>query len=124
MSKSLAATARVESSIATPSASEVDAVVRNAAFSIGAGIFFIGFAEAGFFPGVVLFLTYWFPVTHRGRIMALFMTGLAIPGVVGGPVCGAIMQYLDGNAGLAGWQWLMIATGLPCLLVGVVSTCC
>jgi sugar phosphate permease len=81
--------------------------------------FFIGFAEAGFFPGVVLFLTYWFPVTHRGRIMALFMTGLAVSGVVGGPVCGAIMQYLDGHAGFAGWQWLMMATGLPCLLVAV-----
>lgn len=81
--------------------------------------FFIGFAEAGFFPGVVLFLTYWFPATHRGRIMALFMTGLAISGVIGGPLCGAIMQYLDGVAGIAGWQWLMTTTGLPCLLVGI-----
>lgn len=81
--------------------------------------FFIGFAEAGFFPGVVLFMTYWFPPSHRGRMMALFMTGLAISGVVGGPVCGAIMQFLEGYAGLAGWQWLMIATGLPCLAVGM-----
>ncbi len=81
--------------------------------------FFIGFAEAGFFPGVVLFLTYWFPATHRGRIMALFMTGLAVSGVIGGPVCGAIMQYLDGVAGVAGWRWLMITTGSPCLLVGI-----
>ncbi|KAA8554046.1 MULTISPECIES: MFS transporter [Pseudomonas] len=81
--------------------------------------FFIGFAEAGFFPGVVLFMTYWFPPSHRGRMMALFMTGLAISGVIGGPVCGAIMEFLEGYAGLAGWQWLMIATGLPCLLVGV-----
>ncbi len=68
---------------------------------------------------MVLFLTYWFPATHRGRIMALFMTGLAVSGVIGGPVCGAIMQYLDGARGLAGWQWLMITTGLPCLLVGI-----
>ena len=45
------------------------------------------------------------------------MTGLAVSGVIGGPVCGAIMQYLDGARGLAGWQWLMITTGLPCLLV-------
>lgn len=81
--------------------------------------FFIGFAEAGFFPGVVLFLTYWFPPSHRGRIMAVFMTGLAISGVIGGPLCGAIMEFLNGYAGLAGWQWLMIATGLPCLVVGV-----
>lgn len=81
--------------------------------------FLIGFAEAGFFPGVVLFMTYWFPASHRGRMMALFMTGLAISGVVGGPLCGAIMEFLDGSVGLAGWQWLMIATGAPCLLVGV-----
>ncbi len=81
--------------------------------------FFIGFAEAGFFPGVVLFMTYWFPLSHRGRMMALFMTGLALSGVVGGPVCGAIMEFLDGYGQLAGWQWLMITTGLPSLLVGV-----
>lgn len=79
--------------------------------------FFIGFAEAGFFPGVVLFMTYWFPASHRGRIMALFMAGLAVSGVIGGPVCGAIIEYLDGYAGLAGWQWLMITTGLPCLII-------
>lgn len=81
--------------------------------------FFIGFAEAGFFPGVVLFMTYWFPLSHRGRMMALFMAGLALSGVIGGPICGAIMEFLDGHAQLAGWQWLMIATGLPSLLVGV-----
>ena len=80
--------------------------------------FFIGFAEAGFFPGVVLFMTYWFPLSHRGRMMAVFMAALAISGVIGGPICGAIMQYLDGVSGLAGWQWLMIATGLPCVAVG------
>lgn len=81
--------------------------------------FFIGFAEAGFFPGVVLFMTYWFPLSHRGRMMALFMSGLALSGVIGGPVCGAIMEFLDGYGQLAGWQWLMVVTGLPSLLVGV-----
>mgnify|MGYP002345364715 CR=1 FL=1 len=80
--------------------------------------FFIGFAEAGFFPGIVLFMTYWFPLSHRGRMMAIFMAALAVSGVIGGPVCGAIMQYLGGAGGLAGWQWLMIATGLPAVLVG------
>lgn len=80
--------------------------------------FLIGFAEAGFFPGIVLFMTYWFPVSHRGRMMAVFMMALAISGVIGGPVCGAIIEYLDGRSGLAGWQWLMIATGLPCMVVG------
>lgn len=81
--------------------------------------FLIGFAEAGFFPGVVLFLTYWFPVSHRGRIMSWFMAALAISGVVGGPICGTIMEFLDGALGLAGWQWLLISTGLPCILVAV-----
>ena len=81
--------------------------------------FFIGFAEAGFFPGIVLFMTYWFPPSHRGRMMAVFMAALAISGVIGGPICGAIMQFFDGVSGMAGWQWLMIATGLPCVLVGV-----
>ena len=79
--------------------------------------FFIGFAEAGFFPGVVLFITYWFPVSHRGRIMAVFMAGLAVSGIIGGPICGAIIQYMDGYAGLAGWQWLMITTGFPCIII-------
>ncbi|MBA5640059.1 MFS transporter [Duganella sp. LX20W] len=79
--------------------------------------FLIGFAEAGFFPGVVLFLTYWFPLSHRGRIMSWFMAALAISGVIGGPICGAIMEFLDGAHGLAGWQWLLVSTGLPCILV-------
>ena len=79
--------------------------------------FFIGFAEAGFFPGVVLFITYWFPASHRGRIMAVFMAGLAVSGIIGGPICGAIIQYMDGYAGLAGWQWLMITTGFPCVII-------
>lgn len=79
--------------------------------------FFIGFAEAGFFPGIVLFMTYWFPASHRGRMMALFMTGIAVSGLIGGPLCGAIIEYLDGYAGFAGWQWLMITTGLPTFIV-------
>lgn len=81
--------------------------------------FLIGFAEAGFFPGIVLFMTYWFPASHRGRMMAVFMVALAVSGVVGGPLCGAIIEYLDGVGQLAGWQWLMIATGAPCLAIGV-----
>lgn len=81
--------------------------------------FLIGFAEAGFFPGIVLYLTYWFPTSHRGRIMALFMASLAISGILGGPFSGAVMQYLDGVYSLQGWQWLMLLTGLPCLVLAV-----
>lgn len=62
-------------------------------------------------------MTYWFPASHRGRMMALFMTGIAVSGLIGGPLCGAIIEYLDGYAGFAGWQWLMITTGLPTFIV-------
>ena len=82
--------------------------------------FLIGFAEAGFFPGIVLYLTYWFPATHRGRIMALFMSSLAISGILGGPFSGAVMEWFDGLWNLVGWQWLMILTGLPCVVLAVV----
>jgi MFS family permease len=81
--------------------------------------FLIGFAESGFFPGAVLFFSYWVPASHRGRVMAMFMSALAISGVIGGPICGTIMGYLHGVSGLAGWQWLMIATGVPCVAVAV-----
>jgi len=81
--------------------------------------FFIGFAEAGFFPGIVLFMTYWFPASHRGRMMAIFMTALALSGVIGGPICGAVLEFMGGVGKLEGWSWLMIATGLPAAVVGV-----
>lgn len=81
--------------------------------------FFIGFAEAGFFPGIVLFMTYWFPPSHRGRMMAVFMTALALSGILGGPVCGAILEFMGGVGNMAGWRWLMIVTGLPAAVVGV-----
>jgi sugar phosphate permease len=81
--------------------------------------FMIGFAEAGFFPGIVLYLTYWIPPAYRGRIMALFMSSLAVSGILGGPFSGAVMQWLDGAWGLVGWQWLMLLTGLPCVLLAV-----
>lgn len=81
--------------------------------------FLIGFAEAGFFPGIVLYLTYWIPPMHRGRIMALFMSSLALSGILGGPFSGAVMEYLEGIGGLLGWQWLMILTGVPCVFLAV-----
>ncbi len=81
--------------------------------------FFIGFAEAGFFPGIVLFMTYWFPASHRGRMMAIFMTALALSGVIGGPICGAVLELMGGVGNLEGWSWLMIVTGLPAAVVGV-----
>jgi sugar phosphate permease len=82
--------------------------------------FFLGIAEAGFFPGIILYLTYWFPSQRRGRITALFMTGIALAGVIGGPLSGYIMKVFDGINGLAGWQWMFLIEGLPSVLLGMV----
>ncbi len=82
--------------------------------------FLLGVAEAGFFPGMLLYLTYWYPVEERGRAVARFMTATAIAGVIGGPASGALLR-LDGLAGLAGWQWLFLAEGLPAIVLGFVT---
>ncbi|TWI60428.1 D-galactonate transporter [Pseudoduganella lurida] len=81
--------------------------------------FLLGVAEAGFFPGVVLYLTYWYPAHRRARIVALFMSGVAIAGVVGGPLSGAIMTAFAGTAGLHGWQWLFVLEGIPSVVLGI-----
>lgn len=81
--------------------------------------FFLGVFEAGFFPGVILYLTYWFPIARRGKVVALFMTAIALAGVIGGPLSGWIMQAFNGMNGMAGWQWLFLLEGLPSVLVGV-----
>jgi len=80
--------------------------------------FLLGVAEAGFFPGVVLYLTYWFPAAYRARVNGLFMTSFAIAGAVGGPIAGAIMNGMQGVGHFANWQWLFILEGIPSLLAG------
>jgi MFS family permease len=80
----------------------------------------LGIAEAGFFPGIVLYLTFWFPARERARAMAVFMMASALAGVIGNPISGAVMQFLDGVAGLKGWQWVFLAEGLPSVLLGFV----
>ncbi|WP_211443880.1 MFS transporter [Collimonas humicola] len=82
--------------------------------------FLLGVAEAGFFPGVILYLTYWYPAHRRGKMTALFMTGVPVSGVIGGPLSGWIMKALPGVHGLAGWQWMFILEAIPSLLLGVV----
>jgi MFS family permease len=82
--------------------------------------FLLGAAEAGFFPGVILFLTYWFPAQRRALMVAWFMTGIAVSNIIGSPVSGAILQYFDGAGGLRGWQWLFLLEGIPSLVMGVV----
>jgi ACS family tartrate transporter-like MFS transporter len=81
--------------------------------------FLLGVAEAGFFPGMILYLTYWFPARERARGVALFMTAVPIAGVIGSPLSGALLT-LDGLAGLAGWQILFLVEGLPAVILGFV----
>ncbi|MCU6499149.1 MFS transporter [Rugamonas sp. A1-17] len=82
--------------------------------------FFTGVAEAGFFPGMVLYFTHWFPAQKRGQVMALFMSAIPISGLVGGPLSGWMLQHFSaGQAGMAGWQWLFLLQGLPTVILGV-----
>ncbi|MBP1205980.1 D-galactonate transporter [Duganella sp. 1411] len=81
--------------------------------------FLLGAAEAGFFPGIILYLTYWYPAHRRARMVALFMSGVAVAGVVGGPLSGWIMKTFAGQHGLSGWQWLFLLEGVPSMLIGV-----
>ena len=83
--------------------------------------FLLGVFEAGFFPGIILYLTYWYPSQRRGQMIAIFMAATTVAGVIAGPLCGGLMKYLDGAHGLAGWQWLFIVQGLPASLLGIVA---
>ena len=82
--------------------------------------FLLGVAEAGFFPGIILYLSQWFPAERRGRVTALFMTALPMSGVIGSPASGWILQTFAGVNGWAGWQWLFLLEGIPTVLVGIV----
>ncbi|MCP5145953.1 MAG: MFS transporter [Gammaproteobacteria bacterium] len=83
--------------------------------------FLLGAAEAGLFPGILLYMTYWVPASRRARFTALFMASIPISGTIGGPVAGTVMQSFDGVMGMHGWQWLFIIEGLPAVLTGVVA---
>ncbi|HEX9199520.1 MAG TPA: MFS transporter, partial [Acidobacteriaceae bacterium] len=77
-------------------------------------------AESGYFPGMILYLTYWFPSHRRAHMVAILLAGSALSGIVGGPISGYIMHYLAGILHLAGWQWLFILEALPAIVFGVV----
>jgi MFS family permease len=81
--------------------------------------FLLGVAEAGFFPGVLFYLTRWSPMERRARLIALFMLSVPVSGLLSGLISGAIMNSMDGVASLSGWQWLFIIEGLPSVLIGV-----
>ena len=82
--------------------------------------FILGVAEAGFFPGVILYWTYWFPARYRARIISRFMLAIPLSFGVGGPISTGIMAALNGVGGLKGWQWLFIAEGIPAVLLPIV----
>ncbi|AKM29227.1 MFS transporter [Pandoraea faecigallinarum] len=83
--------------------------------------FLLGVAEAGFFPGIVLYLSSWFPSNKRSQIIALFMVAIPVSGAIGGPLSGWIMQHFGGMHGYSGWQWLFLIEGIASLLVGVAA---
>jgi ACS family tartrate transporter-like MFS transporter len=82
--------------------------------------FLLGLAEAGFFPGIILYLSYWFPANHRSAVTAMFMAAAPVAGLIGSPVSGALMQ-LNGLLGLRGWQWLFLIEGIPALVLGFIT---
>jgi len=82
--------------------------------------FLLGAFEAGFFPGVILYFTYWYPSARRGRAIAIFMTATALAGVIVGPLNGALMKFGEGFMGMHGWQWMFIANGVPCLVIALM----
>ncbi|MNO73686.1 putative tartrate transporter [compost metagenome] len=81
--------------------------------------FLLGVAEAGFFPGVILYLTYWFPPALRARITAVFLMAAMIAGIVSGPLAGTIMSHFHGWLGLRDWQVLFVLEGVPAMLLGL-----
>ena len=82
--------------------------------------FLLGAAEAGFFPGVILYLTYWFPSSYRAKIVGIFMVAIPAAGLIGSPISGAVLG-LDGVLGLGGWQWVFIIEAIPAIAMGVLS---
>ena len=82
--------------------------------------FLLGVAEAGFFPGIILYLTYWYPSHRRGRVTSLFMTGIPLAGVLGGPVSGWILKDWDNVYGWHGWQWMFLFEAVPAIVMGCV----
>ncbi|MDB5653214.1 MAG: putative transport protein superfamily, partial [Tardiphaga sp.] len=82
--------------------------------------FLLGIAEAGFFPGIILYLTYWYPAEYRARFLAAFAVAVPVSTVIGAPVSGMLLG-LDGVMGIKGWQWLFMIEGIPSVVLGIVT---
>lgn len=83
--------------------------------------FLLGVAEAGFIPGILLYLTYWYPAQRRGRITAIFLTAIPMASIFGGPLSGWILNAVSGAQGLSGWQWLFVLETIPSMILGIVT---
>src|SRR4051795_2385652 len=82
--------------------------------------FLLGMAEAGFFPGMILYLSYWFPARERAKAVGVFMSAIAISYAIGAPISGGVMSLMGGVAGLEDWQWLFLLEAIPAIVAGVV----
>ena len=80
--------------------------------------FLLGVAEAGFYPGIILYITYWFPAHRRGKILTIFISAIPISSLIGNPLSGLLMHNFNGLAGLAGWQWVFVVEALPAIILG------
>jgi ACS family tartrate transporter-like MFS transporter len=82
--------------------------------------FLLGVCEAGFFPGMILYFTYWFPARYRGRVVGWFMTAIPVAIFLGGPISTSLLVGLDGLLGFAGWRWLFLCEAVPAVILGVI----
>jgi ACS family tartrate transporter-like MFS transporter len=83
--------------------------------------FLLGVCEAGFFPGMILYLTYWFPASSRGQFNALFLSAIMVANIIGAPISGSILHWTGGIGGLKNWQWLFLLEGLPSCILAFVT---
>jgi MFS family permease len=83
--------------------------------------FLLGVVESGFFPGVILYLTFWYPRRYRAKMLAAFMTAIPLSGVIGGPISGWILESMSGSSALRGWQWLFLFEAIPSVLAGALT---
>jgi MFS family permease len=86
-----------------------------------AGRLLLGVFEAGFYPGIILYLTYWFPNERRAKAFGMFMSASALAGVLGGPIAGWILTSFNGVNGWSGWQWVFFLEGIPSVIAGIVT---